>query len=446
MIKIFDSMSKTKKALTNNQTVNLYLCGPTVYNYIHIGNIRPVLVFDVLHRLLLHEKYQVKYLHNITDIDDKIIHQAEKEQITEQALSDKYLQAYLTDLKTLNILMPTKMPRVTEFIPDNINFITNLINKKYAYVANSDVYFQVDKISSYGGLSNKNLTELMPNARIANKENKVSAFDFALWKDTRVGINWDSPWGKGRPGWHTECVVFIDKEFKHETINLHGGGIDLKFPHHENERAQFLAANNKELANIWWHNGHINLASEKMSKSLNNVILVKDFCQQYHPFVLRYLILNHDHQQPIDFTEQLIVEAVSTVKKYQDFLQMWSYHNFVNEVKNEAKEYQEVYYQSVINYLSDNINTTNTFTVITNMMKELNQALNKKDFSVNNQTIFQTLVFTFEILGFNFQFGNYSPEVKAKIKEWETLKAQKDFAKADAVRTELQNLGILPKN
>lgn len=445
MIKIFDSMSKTKKQLATDQSVNLYLCGPTVYNYVHIGNIRPVLVMDVLHRLLLHQKYQINYVHNITDIDDKIIHQAEKEATTEATISEKYLQAYLNDLKTLNILSPTKMPKVTNYIPDNIKFIEKLIDKKFAYVADGDVYFQVEKIPSYGALSNKNIAELLPNARVANKDNKASAFDFALWKDTRVGINWDSPWGKGRPGWHTECVVFIDKEFGGKTINLHGGGIDLKFPHHENERAQFLAATNQELANIWWHNGHINLASEKMSKSLNNVVLVKDFCQQYHPLVLRYLILNHDHQQPIDFTEQLIIEAVSTIKKYQDMLQIWSYQSFINQARLTS-DYDEKYHQIIIEYLSDNINTTNTFTVISNMIKILNQAISKRNFGSEEQKIFHTLVFALEILGFNFKFGNYTEDEKAKIKTWEELKAKKDFVKADEVRAELQALGVLPKN
>lgn len=446
MIKLFDSMSKTKKELTNNKIVNFYLCGPTVYNYIHVGNIRPVLVFDVLHRLLKHQAYQINYVHNITDIDDKIIHQAEAEGISEAQLTEKYLQAYLADLKTLNVLMPTKMPKVTDFIPENIKFIEDLISKKYAYVASSDVYFQVDKIPSYGALANKKLAELMPNARIANKENKASAFDFALWKDTRVGLHWDSPWGKGRPGWHTECVVFINQEFHSQTINLHGGGIDLKFPHHENERAQFLAATGKELANIWWHNGHVNLASEKMSKSLNNVILVKDFCQQYQPFVLRYLILNHDHQQPIDFTETIIIEADSIVKKYQSLLQLWSYQTFINQVQKQAGKFHDKYYQDIIEYLSDNINTTNVFTDISSMIKDLNQALQQKNFDAEKQSIFQTLVFAFEILGFNFQYGNYSEQTKAKIKTWEELKTKKDFEKADLIRQELQNLGVLPKN
>lgn len=445
MIKIFDSMSKTKKELTNNNIVNLYLCGPTVYNYIHIGNIRPVLVIDVLHRLLIHQNYQINYVHNITDIDDKIIQQAQKENTSEAKISEKYLQAYLKDLEILNILLPTKIPKVTEFIPENIKFIEELINKKFAYVTNNDVYFQVDKILSYGILANRTLEESLANSRIINNENKISVFDFVLWKGTNIGLNWKSPWGQGRPGWHTECVVFIKTLFHGHSINLHGGGIDLKFPHHENERAQFLADSNQELANIWWHNGHINLDQEKMSKSLNNVILVKDFLQKYHPFILRYIILNHDHQQPIDFTDQLIIEAENTIKKYQTILQLWSYHSFLNNISWE-KKYQDSYYQSIINYLSDNINTTNVFTIISNIIKDLNYAISKKDFSFQKQTIFQTLIFSLEILGFNFKFGNYSEVEKAKIKEWEDLKTKKAFKEADLIREELQNLGILPKN
>lgn len=447
MIKIFDSMSKTKKQLTTNKVVNCYLCGPTVYNYVHIGNIRPVIVIDVLHRLLIHQKYQVNYIHNITDIDDKIIDQAKKEKTTESKISTKYFQAYLNDLKSLNILLPTKMPKVTDYIPENIKFIESLINSKNAYPTDDGVYFEVDKVPSYGALANKKLSELIPNFRTNEKIAKKSPFDFALWKSTSVGINWKSPWNQGRPGWHTECVTFIEIFFKGKTIDFHGGGIDLKFPHHENERVQFLVKHNRPLTNIWWHNGHINLDNEKMSKSLNNVILVKDFCQKYHPNVLRYLILNHDHQQPINFTEQLITEALNTIKKYQSILQLWTYQMFINNVKiSKKKQYHKNYYQLVINYLSDNINTTNVFTVVSNIIKELYDQINKKDFSQQAQDIFQTLVFTLEILGFNFKFGNYSKTIQTKIKNWEELKSKKDFKNADLIRSELQDLGVLPKN
>ncbi|MDQ7983005.1 MAG: cysteine--tRNA ligase [Spiroplasma sp.] len=449
MIKIFDSMSKTKKELTTNKVVNLYLCGPTVYNYIHIGNIRPVLVIDVLHRLLIHKKYQINYVHNITDIDDKIIDQAKKEKTTETKIANKYFQAYVNDLKTLNILLPTKMPKVTNYISQNIKFIEALIKTNNAYVINNDVYFQVDKIPSYGILANKKISELIPNLRISDKELKKSPFDFALWKSTSIGLNWKSPWGAGRPGWHTECVTFIETLFNHDTINIHGGGIDLKFPHHENERAQFLAKNNQELANIWWHNGHINLEKEKMSKSLNNVILVKDFYQKYQANVLRYLILNHDHQKPIDFSEELIVGAINTIKKYQTILQLWSYHNFINKIKGKTKQHHKDYYQLVINYLSDNINTTNVFTVISTMITDLHNIITFNKVRLKQlwpQDVFNTLIFTLEILGFNFKFGNYSKTVQKKIKLWEDLKFKKDFLAADLIRAELQNLGVLPKN
>lgn len=447
MIKIFDSMSKTKKQLTVNKIVNLYLCGPTIYNYVHIGNIRPVIVMDVLHRLLINEKYKINYVHNITDIDDKIINQAKKEKTTEAKITNKYFQAYLNDLKILNILLPTKMPRVTNYILENIKFIESLIDLKSAYVANNDVYFEVDKVSSYGALANKKLSELIPNFRTNDNGEKKSPFDFALWKSTSIGINWKSPWGKGRPGWHTECVTFIEILFRGKEINLHGGGIDLKFPHHENERVQFLIKHNKPLANIWWHNGHVNLDNEKMSKSLNNVILVKDFCQKYHPNILRYLILNHDHQQPVNFTEQLIIEAVSTIKKYQTILQLWSYQLFIKQVKIKTKvKYHKEYYQLIISYLSDNISTTNVFTIINNIIKELYDKISKNNFTEQSQTIFQTLVFTLEILGFNFKFGNYSKSIQTKIKAWEELKIKKDFQKADLIRIELQDLGVLPKN
>lgn len=451
MIKIFDSMSKTKKELATDKNVSLYLCGPTVYNYVHIGNVRPVLVMDVLHRLLIHLGYTVNYVHNVTDIDDKIIHQAEKELTTEDKISEKYLAAYQKDLKVLNVLSPTKMPKVTDFIPEIIEFIKELVSKKTAYVTDSDVYFQVDKISSYGQLSNNKLEELISNVRIENKTNKISEFDFALWKNTSVGLKWESPWGQGRPGWHTECAAFINKLFNHKTINLHSGGIDLIFPHHENERAQILADSKKELANIWWHVGHVNLKSEKMSKSLNNVILVKDFYQKYHSFILRYLLLNHDHQQPINFTDELVTEAVSVIKRYQTFLQIWSYYSFVYQIQEQEIEYDKNFYPLIIESFNDNINTVKIFTILSNIItflyKEVVNKNSKENFNNKDyQSVFKTLLFAFETLGFNFEFGNYSEEIKVKIKKWNELKANKNFENADLIREELQNLGVLPKN
>lgn len=443
MIKIYDSFSQTLQLLAGNKKqINIYLCGPTVYNYVHIGNVRGVLVFDVLHRLLIHQNYEINYIHNITDIDDKIIKKAQELKITEEVVTAKYTTAYLADLKQLNIVLPTKLPKVSNYISEIINFINSLIIKDYAYVINGNVYFKVNKVKDYGALAHKNIEDLIPNFRIKSLVSKENDFDFALWKVTTVGMSWDSPWGKGRPGWHTECACFVETLFSGKTIDLHGGGIDLKFPHHENERAQFNANNNKEIANIWWHNGHIKIASEKMSKSLNNFILVKDFCQQYHPNVLRYLILNRDHQQPIDLNKKTIDNALIAIKKYENVLKQWTYQVFINNIINNDHHHQ-FYYQQVISNLSNNIDTTNTITLIENMTKKINAALVTKNFNKESQEIFFTFTFTLTILGFNFKFGNYSEKIKSKIKIWEQLKQQKKYQEADKIRQELKKMNII---
>jgi len=443
MIKIYDSFSQTLKPLINHEkTVQLYLCGPTVYHYIHIGNARPVLVMDVLHRLLIHQKYQINYVHNITDIDDKIINQAIAQKTSPNVISEKYTLAYLADLKTLNIISPTMMPKVSDYLPPIINFINSLINASYAYISDDDVYFNVSKIPDYGSLSHKKITDLIPNLELQKGAFKNNPLDFALWKKTKIGINWNSPWGQGRPGWHTECVTFVHELFNGQTIDLHGGGIDLKFPHHENERAQFYAHHQTELAHIWWHNGHVNLANEKMSKSLNNTVLVKDFCQKFHPNVLRFLMLNRNHQQPITFNSLTLDYAIITIKRYENILKQWTYQLFINN-SQQVGNYDQLYYQAIINHLSNNLDTTNTITVIETMIKQIKTAIVKQDFSQNQKDVFATLVFGFEILGFNFQFGNYTSNIKLKIKKWEQLKNQKNYQAADQIRAELQDLNII---
>lgn len=443
MIKIYDSFSQRLQLLSpNKKQVNMYLCGPTVYNYIHVGNIRGVLVFDVLHRLLIHQNYKINYVHNITDIDDKIIKKAADLKITEQQVTEKYTLAYYEDLEKLNIISPTKLPKVSQYISKIIEFINKLIIKDYAYVTAGDVYFKVNKLKDYGSLAHKNIEDLIPNFRIKNLVAKENNLDFALWKSTTIGISWNSPWGKGRPGWHTECACFVEVLFNGQTIDLHGGGVDLKFPHHENERAQFVAANNKKMSNIWWHNGHVNIANEKMSKSLNNFILVKEFCQQYHPNVLRYLILNRDHQQPIDFNKETIENGLVSTKKYENVLKQWTYQIFINNIICN-NNHHSIYYQQIIKNLSNNIDTTNTITLIENMIKKLNEALIKKNFNEEFQEIFYTFTFALKILGFDFKVGNYSEKIKNKIKIWEQLKKEKKYQEADKIRQELKDLNII---
>lgn len=444
MIKIYDSFSQTLKPLATNENkqINMYLCGPTVYNYIHIGNARGIIVFDVLHRLLIHQKYKINYVHNITDIDDKIIKQALQLNVTENDITKKYTIAYMADLTKLNIISPTHLPKVSAFMPQIIDFISSLISKNYAYVVDGDVYFKVKMIKDYGALAHKNIKDLIPNFRIKKIDIKANDLDFVLWKSTTVGVNWNSPWGKGRPGWHTECTVFVQQLFGGQTINLHGGGIDLKFPHHENERAQFMAQNKQEMAHIWWHNGHVQMADEKMSKSLNNFIFVKDFCEKYHPNVLRYLILNRHHPQPLNFNHQTLENGIMAIKKYENILKQWVYQLFINNITS-TNNYDQTYYDQVINSLSNNINTTNVITLVETMIKNINEALLNKTFSEPQQVIFNTFVFTLQILGFNFKFGNYNHETKTKIKTWEHLKTTKQYVAADQIREQLKKDNII---
>ena len=267
-IEVFEPIHKNK--------VNMYVCGPTVYNYVHIGNMRPVVVFDTFRKFLTYIGYDVKYVSNYTDVDDKIIKRAQELNKPESEITEFYIKAFEDDLHNINALKPDVTPRVTEYMSQIIAFIDQLVKTDYAYDIDGDVYFRVEKIKDYGKLSNTKIEDLLVGARIDENSKKESPLDFTLWKKTNVGINWDSPWSKGRPGWHTECVVMINSIFPGGLIDIHGGGFDLKFPHHENEIAQSEAYNKCSLANYWMHNGFININNEKMSKSLGNVITAHD--------------------------------------------------------------------------------------------------------------------------------------------------------------------------
>ena len=289
---LYDSRSKAKKKLQPQvkNHVYIYVCGPTVYNHAHIGNARPLIVFDTLRRALLKADYKVTFISNYTDVDDKIINQAIKENTSEKAITDKYIQAYSSLRKAFNVLEPTITPRVTECMNDIIQFVQDLIDKGYAYEIDGDVYFRVSKIKEYGEISNKNLEELQVGARIEENTKKENPLDFTLWKKTDLGIKWDTIWSIGRPGWHSECVVMIKNHTPNLHVDIHGGGMDLKFPHHENEQAQCYAYSNHELASIWMHNGLVNINNEKMSKSLNNFILAKDLIEKYGGLCYQHII------------------------------------------------------------------------------------------------------------------------------------------------------------
>jgi len=277
-MKIYNSLTDKIEEFTpiEEGKVTMYVCGPTVYNYVHIGNMRPVITFDMVYKYLKYLGYDVTYASNFTDINPKITMAAKELSVTEREIADKFIKAYLDDLNSYNCSEIDARPRVIDHLDDIFNFINKLIEKDYAYVKDGDVYFRVSKIKDYGVLSNQDINDLLSGARVEIDEKKENSLDFALWRKTDEGETFDSPWGKGIPGWHTECVVMINKLFG-KKIDIHAGGVDLKFPHHENEIAQSIALNDNYIANYWMHNGHININDEKMSKSLGNFILAKDF-------------------------------------------------------------------------------------------------------------------------------------------------------------------------
>jgi len=307
-MKIYNSLSRTEEELQLDQkkVFNLYACGPTVYNYVHLGNARPNFTVDFLVRFLEFQGYQVNYLQNITDIDDKIIIKAKEEKRSEQELADFYADEYLKDMKKLNIRQPNKILKVSQSINEIVEFIDKMVINQSAYLVNESVYFDVKKYADeYGKLSGIKIDALESQEEDEQANQKHDQLDFALWKKTIEGLNWITPFGTGRPGWHTECATMIDNYFNHQTIDLHAGGIDLKFPHHENERIQYLAVNQKEIAKIWMHNGHLTTASEKMSKSLDNFILVKDFLANNEPDLLRWLFMTTSYTQTLDINDQV---------------------------------------------------------------------------------------------------------------------------------------------
>lgn len=439
MFKLYDSLSKTFKILDTSKTINIYNCGPTVYNHIHIGNARPLIIFDVLYRYLISNNCHVNYVLNITDIDDKIINKAISENKTEIDISSFFTNEYLKIKKQLNTL-EMKNYKVSEHIDDIINYIQILIDKGYAYISNNDVYFDTSKIKDYGSLSNNNIEDLIANIRIENKDNKKNPTDFVLWKQTDVGLKWKTKFGEGRPGWHTECSCLINK-YLGDSIDIHGGGMDLKFPHHENENAQNLALVNKGLANIWLHIGMINIDNKKMSKSLNNFILVKDILLKYPYQVLRWFFYQTNFANPLNYSNEAmdniyieIKKIESTINKTKSILVMNNLQfNFdLNNIQleNDFKD-----------QIENNLNLANCITYILNMIKKINNLLRSKDFD-NLTNLYKTLIKSLNILGIEFD-NLHNDENITLLKQYKNYLDNKEFNKSDNCREKLIKLGLL---
>lgn len=447
-MRLFNTLTNKKEEFKpiEEGKVSIYICGPTVYNHAHIGNTRPMIVFDVLRRTFEYLGNDVTFVSNYTDVDDKIIKAAKAEGITEKELTDKYIKAYEDVRAGLNIEDPTYKPRVTETMPEIIDFIQALIDKGYAYEVDGDVYFRVTKVKEYGMLSGIKVEDLIAGAsdRTLSEDDKKkeSTADFALWKKTNEGIQFDTPWSKGRPGWHTECVVMINKLFKDGKIDIHGGGQDLKFPHHENEIAQSMAYNGHPIANYWMHNQMINIDGEKMSKSLGNVLWAKDLIVEFGCNVFKWLMLSTHYRNPLNMTDDVIAGVRKEVSKVENATKNASLYLQVNHVP--AHDYKKETVDAMVNALEDDLNTSLALTQVLDQVKVLNQVMRvrEKDNDVI-ATEYATLVKMGDVLGFLFEGTKLSEEDIALYEQWNVYKKEKNFDEADRVRKELTERGIL---
>jgi len=448
MIQLTNSLSNELEELRPQKegVISLYLCGPTVYNYIHVGNARNVVFFDTVARFLAHVGYDVEFVSNITDVDDKIIERAKEEGKTEKELTTFYANAFLADTKALGVSSNIKRLYATEAMPEIIAFIEELVAQDAAYVVDGNVFFAIDKTDHYAELSHQSIEHLLVGARIAQNEDKKNPLDFALWKATEDGINWESPWGKGRPGWHTECVALIRKAFG-GPIDIHAGGMDLKFPHHDNEIAQAKAIGWPKLATYWMHNGFVELDDEKMAKSLGNFVLLKDAIAQYGPAAVRYWLLSTHYRQPLMFSEAMLLEAKQITEKMQQSYVMAStqlkLHKYpINGAISSERviEQQEAFFAA----MRADFNTANAITVLHEVIKQVNIHVRQgeKSFSVLVQYL-RLLALIDELLVLQIVTPpTITDEDIALYEAWNEAKAAKDFAKADALRDQLAKKGI----
>lgn len=436
-MKIYNSLTGKLQEFKPIQegVVSMYVCGPTVYNYAHIGNMLPPIIFDMVQRYFKYLGYKVNYVSNFTDVDDKIINEAIKENITEKELTDKFIDIYLQNLESLNCETISYRPRVTETMQEIIDFISDLLEKGYAYKNGTDVYFDTSKIDSYGAISKQKLEDLNAGSRIEVSKQKHSPFDFVLWKFTDKGIVFNAPFGVGRPGWHTECVVMIKKHLGNN-IDIHGGGVDLKFPHHENERAQSIASCGSELANYWMHNGHVLVNGVKMSKSLNNFILAKDILKKYNSNVIRLAIFKSHYRTPIDFKEEIFKEAMVLDEKIYNTLKQANLKIQINNYKvGQIKEDEKI-----TEIMNEDFNTPNLLTYQSDLLKQLNNGLrNNTDFS----QIYDKLQLINYILGLKYEFEKLNDSDIELYNNWLKYREAKDFLNADKVREILIEKNII---
>lgn len=429
-MKIYNSLTNKKEEFIplEEGKVSMYVCGPTVYNYVHIGNMRPVITFDMVYKYFKYLGYKVTYASNFTDINPKITSAAETLGITEREVADKFIKAYLEDINNYNCCKIDERPRVINHLEDIFEFINTLIDKDYAYEKDGDVYFRVSRIKDYGVLSNQDINDLISGSRVDIDEKKEDPLDFALWRKTEKGESFKSPWGNGIPGWHTECVVMINKLFGPK-IDIHAGGVDLKFPHHENEIAQSIALNNNYIASYWMHNGHININNEKMSKSLNNFILAKDFIKDHTPNIIKLALFNTHYRLPINLTDKVFEEAENIDTKIKTVLKSANLYLNTNNIENTNIAVEDPIFKE---YMNDDFNTPNVITHLLNLIKELNIEIRNKG---NNILLLTNKILTItDILSLVYEMPKLTNEQKETYNNWIEARNNKNFALADQYR------------
>ena len=449
-MKLFNSMSGKKEEFIpiEEGKVKMYSCGPTVYNYFHIGNARPFIIFDTLRRYFEYLGYEVNFVQNFTDVDDKMIKRANEENITVAELADRFINEYFKDAQGLRIKKATVHPKATENIDAIIELISTLEEKGYAYEVNGDVYFSVKKFKDYGKLSHQPLENLELGARIEVGDKKRDPMDFALWKAKKEGeISWPSPWGEGRPGWHIECSAMANR-YLGKTIDIHSGGKDLIFPHHENEIAQSECAHDASFANYWLHNGYINVDNQKMSKSLNNFFTVRDVSKEFEYIVIRFFMLSAHYRNPINFSHDLLNQAKAGLERINNALSKAKFL-FENSTNNED---DETLINEVLSFkdafkkaMDDDINTADAISVIFDMAKYANSNYDETTSKVVLDKFISLMEELMDVLGIkNDETKEYlDSDIEKLIEERNQARKNKDFKRADEIRDTLKDNGII---
>lgn len=449
-MKVYNTLTREKEELKTivPGEVRMYACGPTVYNFIHIGNARPIIVFDTLRRYLEYRGYKVKFVQNFTDVDDKIIKKANEEGVESIEISERYIKEYKTDAEGLNVRPATVHPKVTENMDSIIEIVQTLVDKGFAYEVNGDVYFHTKQFGDYGKLSHMPLEDLEAGARIATGDIKKDPMDFALWKAAKPGEPyWESPWGKGRPGWHIECSA-MSRTYLGETIDIHCGGQDLIFPHHENEIAQSECASGKVFANYWMHNGYINVDNKKMSKSLGNFFTTREVANKFGYEPIRFMMLQAHYRSPINYSLEIIEQCKSALERLYNCKEALSFAKtkavsgtFTEEQKQSLLKHKE----SFIAAMDDDLNTADGISAVFELVREINTNVSGGQMASLEYVNFASDLFNelIDVLGllYNDKKEEIPQNVLDLVEQRKEARKNKDFAKADALRDEIAKLG-----